>query len=240
MKGGDQKEYVAAFIPARYNSVRLPGKLLMRVGDKSILHHVYGQAKKCKLIDQVTIVVDHDLLERESIRIGADTIRSQQNYTCGTDRCIAAIQHTVTADYLINIQADQPHIDPEVIDRLVEVLKSDDSIDIASLCTTTVCDDCSSDVVKVSIDSSGNAIDFYREAPVGEDVYQHIGVYGFRKSAYERIKQLEPTYREDKLRLEQLRWLDHGFNIRMIKVDHKPISIDTKSDLLMLQEQYEY
>ena len=240
MKRGDQKEYVAAFIPARYNSVRLPGKLLMRVGDKSILQHVYDQTKKCKLLDQVTIVVDHDLLEGESVRIGADTIRSQQNFTCGTDRCIAAIQHTVTADYLINVQADQPHIDPAIIDHLVEVLKSDDSIDIASLCTAAICKDDCSDVVKVAVDPSGHAIDFYRESPTDMEVYQHIGVYGFRKKAYEHIKQLEPTYREDKLRLEQLRWLDHGLSIKMIKVDHQPVSIDTKSDLLMLQEQYEY
>ncbi len=240
MKGKESKEYVAAFIPARFNSVRLPGKLLMRVGDKSILRHVYEQAKKCKLIDQITVVVDHDLLERESVRIGADTIRSQQNFTCGTDRCIAAIQHTVTADYLINIQADQPHIDPEIIDRLIEQLRSDDSTDIASLCTTTPCQDASSDVVKVSIDPSGNAIDFYREAPIGQEVFQHIGVYGFRKRAYEQIRQLESTYREDKLRLEQLRWLDHGLKIRMIKVNHQPLSVDTASDLLMLQEQYEY
>ena len=220
--------------------MRLPGKLLMRVGDKSILQHVYDQVKQCKLIDQVTVVVDHDLLEKESIRMGAETIRSQQNFTCGTDRCIAAIQHTVTADYLINVQADQPHIDPEIIDHLVEFLKSDKSIDIASLCTTTRCEDPSSDVVKVSIDPSGNASDFYREAPLDIEVYQHIGVYGFRKRAYEQIRKLEPTYREDKLRLEQLRWLDHDLNIKMIKVDHQPISVDTKSDLLMLQEQYDY
>lgn len=240
MKVLESKEYVAAFIPARYNSVRLPGKLLMRVGDKSILQHVYDKAKQCRLLDQVTVVVDHDLLERESLRIGAETIRSQQNFTCGTDRCIAAIKHTVTADYMINIQADQPHIDPGVIDRLVRELKTDDSIDIASLCTQTFCNNTSSDVVKVSIDPSGNAMDFYRQAPIDQGVHQHIGVYGFRKSAYEHIRQLEPTYREDKLRLEQLRWLDHGLNIRMIKVDHQPISIDTESDLLMLQEQYDY
>ena len=235
-----RKDYVAAFIPARYNSVRLPGKLLMRVGDKSILQHVYEKAKKCKLIDQVTVVVDHDLLERESIRIGADTIRSQQNFTCGTDRCIAAIQHTVTADYLINIQADQPHIDPTIIDRLVEVLRTDDTIHIASLCTTNLCEDSSSDVVKVSIDTDGNAIDFFRSAPAEFKVFQHIGVYGFKKSAYEQIRHLKPTYREDKFRLEQLRWLDHGLKIRMIKVNHQPRSVDTESDLVMLQEQYEY
>ncbi len=232
--------YVAGFIPARYNSVRLPGKLLMRLGGRSILNHVYDQVEKCHHLDQVSIVVDHDLLEQESYRMGAHTIRSQKNFTCGTDRCIDAIEQTVTADYLINIQADQPYIDPEIIDHLIMTMRSDDSIDIASLSTTSLCFDTSSDIVKVTIDADANAIDFYRDAPSGQKVYRHIGVYGFTKYAYMRIKKLPPTYREDKLRLEQLRWMDHGLKIRMIAVDHEPITVDTPSDLTVLQDQYEY
>ncbi len=240
----DIKQRVAIFIPARYASQRFDGKLLELIGERTILHHVYNRVIQSTLASSVTIVVDDNRLEQEAKYIEAATIMSEGVFRCGSDRCMAAYQDMAKDDILINVQADQPFIDPKIIDQLISTMISDTSIEIASLRTKNKSRAKGKQVVKVSIDDKDDAVDFYRVLPLDPDVqkqdlYRHIGVYGFRKSAVDQIRKLDISKREEELSLEQLRWLDHGMKIRMVGVDYNPLSVDQPEDLKSIIDQYE-
>jgi len=226
-----KNDHVLALIPARYASSRLPGKLLKRIKGRSILDRVYHQVARCTTLSDHAIILDHALLQQEAERIGARYVVNDGAFICGTDRCINSMDSFIEPSILINVQGDQPFIDPSAIDALVEAMLQDPTISIATLRTDTPCDNISPHIVKVYVDQEGWATRFSRQSHQDQMGYQHIGVYGFRRAIIDVIKELAPTANEQSQSLEQLRWMDHSLAIYTVPVAHVPLSIDIPDDL---------
>ena len=167
---------------------------------------------------------------------GMATIFQKGDYRCGSDRCIAAYgQNNLSGVLLLNVQAEQPFLDPNILSVLIEQMKSDKSIGIGSLMSSSQCDSADQHVVKVAVDEEGNALVFTRVLDASRTYHQHIGVYGFRTEMLPALSDLTPSPSEVEHSLEQLRLMHHDISIRMIAVDHEPISIDSPSQLLKIK-----
>ena len=222
---------IIALIPARYHSKRFPGKLLQEIRGRSVLAHIWNTVSTLSDIDESAIVVDGKELYEEGNRIGANVLLSSEDYSCGTDRCIGALQAFGKFDWMINVQADQPFLSPEALRDFVHYLRKSEDILIASMMSVDVCRDASPDTVKVSIDQYGNARSFSRDLPPEGDFYRHIGVYAFSSKAVELLRNLSPTSNEKLHSLEQLRWMDHNLPIRMFGVNDNSSSVDRPADI---------
>ena len=231
---------VLVLVPARYQSKRLPGKLLKKIGKLSVLGHVYHSLLKCSMIDTLSFVVDHELLANEMEELGAPYIVNNKPYSCGTDRCLGSLKNFEVFDYLVNVQADQPELDPLMVDHFIaEMIRQTDS-QIWSVRTTSPCRSTNTNTVKVDEDENGFAIDFYRSLPSEVVTYRHMGVYGFHRGVVDSLVKLQPSQRELSLGLEQLRWMDAGYNIKMIPFNTSSESIDTQEDMESLQAKHEH
>ena len=222
---------VVGIIPARYNSTRFPGKPLAMIKGKTMIQRVCEQAWKSKL-DAVVVATD-------DIRI-ADEV----------DRCCEAVQMLEEQyDAVINIQGDEPFIDPRHIDLLVDMISRDDT-QLASLVKRVedAEDLFGSTKVKVVMDKTGKALYFSRNPiPFMQNVahekwlqkgryYQHIGIYAYKTETLHQIAKMQPSALEQAESLEQLRWLENGLSIRMAVVAGESISIDTPDDLAKARE----
>ena len=225
-------EKVIVLIPARYESRRFPGKLLSKLNGKSILSRVYNSTMECRIIENCFIVVDDERLAEEADRIGAPFIRSLEDFICGSDRCFAASEHCGDFDILVNVQADQPLLDHRILNDLLVKMHEEPQHSIASVMTALPCEDASPNVVKVKVDACGMATGFDRDLNEEETVNEHIGIYAFRKKVIEKLKLLSPTKKELDLGLEQLRWIEHGFPIRMVKTRYSSKSVNVPGDLI--------
>jgi len=135
------------------------------------------------------------------------------------------------AEIIINVQADQPFLDPDIITDLATAMRKDPDIEIASLMSADICENEVNHIVKVNVDEGGYARSFVRSPDAQEIYHHHIGVYGFRASVVQSLSELRPSKNELDLSLEQLRWMDAGYKIRMVAVDHHPHSIDVPEQI---------
>lgn len=237
---------VVAIIPARYQSTRLPAKPLLRLGRKSIIEWVYEAASR--VVSDVVVATDNQLIVQEVERFGGRAVMTSTSHRSGTDRCAEALAK-IGGDYdiVINIQGDEPFIRKEHIERLIASFESADT-DIATLAKAFTEEDGIDSLVdpnnvKVVTDSKGRALYFSRQAiPYQRDVEQtewlthhtylkHIGIYGFRCEVLKAVTALEPSALEECERLEQLRWLEAGYTIRVAETPYASIGIDTAEDL---------
>ncbi len=236
---------IIGIIPARYGSTRFPAKALADIGGKTMIQRVYEQVQKASSINHLLVATDHlDILQHVQ-QFGGEACMTRESHVSGTDRCYEALllKHE-PFDYVINIQGDEPFILPDQIDLLASALNGE--TEIATLVKQI--DDTeqlfSPNIVKVVFSSAHNALYFSRSAIphlralpeekwiTNHAFYKHIGMYAYRTDVLEKLTHLPVSVLEQAESLEQLRWLENEFSIRVIETKQETIGIDTPDDLL--------
>lgn len=228
---------IAALIPARYASTRLPEKLIQDLHGRSVIQRTYQSTLETELFDEVWVVTDHDQIQTQIQAIGGNVFRSQKQHESGSDR-IAEALNTVDADVVINVQGDEPFQDKQSLEDLVSVFQ-DPTIQVASLKTRISEDEAHNpNFVKVVTDKNGDALYFSRSPiPYNRDkirdllYWKHIGIYAYRRETLLAFTGMDKGELEGIEMLEQLRMLESGIKIRMVETKHQPIAIDTAEDL---------
>jgi len=232
---------IIAVIPARYASTRFPAKLMQDLGGKTVIRRTYEAALATQLFDDVFVVTDSDLIYDEIIKHSGKAIMSTKQHESGSDRIAEAVEN-MRVDIVVNVQGDEPFINKEALENLVNVFKqdTDKKVDLASVMfeIKDPQEISNPNNVKVITDQNGFAlyfsrsvIPFPREADVGVRYMKHIGIYAFRKEALLDFYNLPMLSLEASEKLEQLRYLEYGKRIKMIETDKGSIGIDTPEDL---------
>ena len=230
---------VIGVIPARYNSQRLPHKLLRTIRGKTLLQWTWENAVKARMLDSLIIACDHNEVEAVAREFGAEVVHTSPQHKSGTDRIAEAVRDR-EVKIVINIQADEPLIHPSVIDQLAREILHDKNVVMASV-KKKIDDDQqvrNPHVVKVVCDKDGYALYFSRHAlPYyrGHDgpkvYYKHMGIYAYTKDFLFTFKNLPESSLEDAEKLEQLRALEAGYKIKMIETQFDSCGVDTEEDL---------
>ena len=218
-------------IPARLDSKRFQKKIIHPLNGKSIIQHVYDNAKQSKYLDQLIIAIDSEET-KSHIDSSCDTILTSVNHESGTDR-VAEVCQKIDCDIIVNIQGDEPKIDSNIIDNLI-LLFNDPLVEMASVASTDLSNDDLSNpnVVKTYLDKNNYAIDFQREiSEQNQQYFRHIGIYAYRKETLMKFTALEQTENEKILKLEQLRALDNNLAIKILITNFQHRSIDIEEDL---------
>lgn len=230
---------IAGVIPARYGSSRYPGKPLATIDGISMIQRVYGQVLKAEKINIVVVATDDERIYDHVIAFGGTALMTSPDHINGTERCAeVARQLSAQVEGVINIQGDEPFIDPKQIDQ-VAGLMIDHPEAIATLVRPIdqlekVTDP---NTVKAVMNTAGQALYFSRSAiPFNRDnvdttYFEHVGIYGFSSVLLEQIVHLPPSPLELTEKLEQLRWLEHGHSIHTAITTHKSVSVDTPNDI---------
>lgn len=228
-------------IPARYGASRFPGKLMQDLNGKTVILRTYEAAKSTGLFDEVYVVTDSDLIFTEISKNGGQVIKSRKTHECGSDRIAEAVED-MEVDVVVNVQGDEPMIDTKSLSRLLEVFRGEDAgkVDLASLKAPLhrKTDIQNPNNVKVITDKDDFALYFSR-APIpfprdedsGVTWFKHIGIYAFRKQALMDFYRLPMRYLEATEKIECLRYLEYGKNIKMVETTVKGVGIDTPEDL---------
>ena len=241
-------------IPSRYGSTRFHGKPLADICGKTVVRRVYEQAAKA--LDTVVVATDDERIYDAVEAFGGKVVMTRPDHKCGTDRCLEAYQAITTPIWreqndtdtvVINIQGDEPFIQPEQIETLMACFDRPDT-EIATLVRPFTDADSRADIENVNSPKvdwdrvSGEAKMFSRKVIAASDgkYYRHIGIYAFRADVLAQITQLEQSPLEIAERLEQLRWLENGYRIRIGVTEIPTIGIDTPEDLQRAIEWYKY
>ena len=221
-------------VPARLNSKRLPRKILADLNGKPLIAHVMGRALEAKSLDKVILAVDSEETIKTLEQYDFDMVLTSSDHVSGTDRIAEVIEEIPEAEIIINIQGDEPLIEADVIDSLVDSF-NDSTVNISTIVSTklTVSDLLNPNVVKAIVNEYQDAIEFKRnifDLEIG-GVYRHVGIYGFRRESLISFTKLDPSVREIESRLEQLRALDNGMSIRATVTNYDSHSVDTQADL---------
>lgn len=232
-------------IPARRRSTRLPDKLLLRETGKSVLQHTYEAACQTRYPQTILIATDDWQIADEAKRFGARVVMTSVDCASGTDRVAEAVREDASAEIIVNLQGDEPDIDPSAIDRLVESLQANPAAGMATLATPIRTRAALEDpaCVKVVFDQSGRALYFSRSPiPYARDwddalltatpttFYQHVGVYAYRRDLLLRLATWPAARAEQIEKLEQLRVLEQGETILVTEIDEPTRGIDTPAD----------
>ncbi|AWG22576.1 3-deoxy-D-manno-octulosonate cytidylyltransferase [Flavobacterium faecale] len=232
---------IIAVIPARYASTRFHAKLMQDLGGKTVILRTYEAALHTQLFDDVFVVTDSKLIFDEIVNHGGKAIMSIKEHESGSDRIAEAIE-SIDVDIVINVQGDEPFINAKPLKEVIEVFKkdTDKKVDLASLMyeikDTNEIENPNNVKVVVNQNNfamyfSRSVIPFPRDKDVGVRYMKHIGVYAFRKEALMDFYKLPMMSLEASEKLEQLRYLEFGKQIKMIETTHAGIGIDTKEDL---------
>jgi 3-deoxy-manno-octulosonate cytidylyltransferase (CMP-KDO synthetase) len=239
---------VVAVIPARYGSTRFPAKMLADQTGKPLVRHVVEQAARARRLDRVIIATDDARIESAVKAFGGDVMMTRADHVSGTDR-VAEVASRIDADLVLNVQGDEPEMNPDNIDRLVELMTADETCGIGTIAcpfpddapTTGPGSPADPNCVKVVINAAGRALYFSRAIvpyprdhagvpPIPRDWLLHLGLYAFRRDVLLKLAKLEPSPVEMVEKLEQLRWLHNGFAIA-VGIGTRPSSgIDTPED----------
>ena len=228
---------IIGIIPARYASTRFPGKPLADICGKPMIRHVYERAKKASSLRDVIVATDDERILSCVQSFGGNAVITASTLPNGTARCEQAARLCGSnADAVINIQGDEPLLDPRMIDEVAELLQTDDC---ATLCSELTEDFFNPNIVKVVMSLDGHALYFsrslipYKRNASPLPVYQHIGIYGYRTDFLKKYVSLPATPLSEAESLEQLKILEHGFSIRVKVTDcrGKSIGVDTTEDL---------
>ena len=240
---------ITGIIPARYASSRFPGKLLEHLEGKPILQHVIEKCLLSKMLDDVIVATDDPRIAE----MAKDFCRVEMTHTdhqSGTDR-VAEVTQRCNLDSIVNIQGDEPMIDPDVIDKVAALIDKNEMSTAAAPITLPE-DWKNSNTVKVVIDSSNKALYFSRHSipylrdftnsPITKQLIafpflKHIGIYGYQRNTLLRLVNCPVSPLEKAEKLEQLRALDNGISIMVVVVNHDSIGIDTPEDLANLKKQ---
>ncbi|MFN8357574.1 MAG: 3-deoxy-manno-octulosonate cytidylyltransferase [Spirosomataceae bacterium] len=237
---------IIGIIPARYASTRFPAKALADIGGKSMIQRVYEQACQAASLTKVVVATDHPLIYTHVREFGGNVVMTAETHPSGTDRCYEALQKVDsdrTIDYVVNIQGDEPFIQPAQIELLTDLL--DGTVEIATLIKVidsveTLFDPHTPKVVvnehQEALYFSRQTIPFLRgiepEQWLNEHTYyKHLGIYAYRADILGQLTQLQPSSLEKAESLEQLRWLQHGYRIRVAVTPFDSHGVDLPSDL---------
>lgn len=235
---------IIGIIPARYASTRFPGKPLIQINGKSMIQRVYEQAAKSQFMTKIIIATDDDRIAEHAKSFGAEVVITRADHPSGTDRCFEAYQlNGQKFDHVLNIQGDEPFLDPEQIDSLAKECKQD--VEIATQMIKCTDHNLLFDKgeVKIILNSKNEALYFSRNVipfikGVEEkdwhrhfDYYRHVGMYAYRSDILEKITRLKPSALELAESLEQLRWLEHGYKIKCVETSYDSHCIDTPEDI---------
>jgi len=230
---------VIGIIPARYGSTRFEGKVLADLNGKPMIQWVWEAAKKTKILDDVIVACDDKRIEETVKSFGGKVVFTSKEHPCGSDR-ISEVVNPLDIKAVVNIQADEPLIEPVMIDNIARPLLDDSSLSVTTLMKKIEAANEITDpnVVKVVVDKQGYALYFSRAAVPykrqAEDVvtyYKHIGLYAYTKDFLFIFKNLPESALEKAEKLEQLRILEAGFKIKVIQTNVSTIGVDTPEDL---------
>ena len=225
-------------IPARLHSKRFPKKILFPIDEKPMVVHVYEIAKKSELVDDVIVAVDDDETVNELKKWKVKTIMTDINHFSGTDR-VYEVSKDNDAEVIVNLQADEPFLDPNLIDRLINEFE-DPQIEMATVAGKELSPDNINDVniVKVLLDAERFALAFRRKPLELESggYYHHAGIYAYRKDILDKFTNLDISINEKKYKLEQLRAIDNGISIKVVLTDRVNKGIDTLEDVRALKK----
>jgi 3-deoxy-manno-octulosonate cytidylyltransferase (CMP-KDO synthetase) len=235
---------IIGIIPARFASTRFPGKPLIDIGGKSMIQRVYEQAAKVSELSAIAVATDDERIFNHVRSFGGNVLMTSPDHPSGTDRCLeAATLWGKEYDFLLNIQGDEPFIQPSQLAQLAALCK--EGTEVATLVRKIVDRETlfNPNAPKVVLDTAGNALYFSRSpipfvrGKADEDwlnegpFYRHIGLYAYAKSTLAHITRLSPSSLEIREALEQLRWLEHGITIKTGQSEYDSIGIDVPEDL---------
>jgi 3-deoxy-manno-octulosonate cytidylyltransferase (CMP-KDO synthetase) len=242
---------IIGIIPARYGSTRFPGKPLADIGGKSMIQRVLEQAWQAQSLDKVVVATDDERIAEAVLRLGGEAIMTRTDHPSGTDRCWEAYRRLIAekevkasgSDYIINIQGDEPFIDPEQINELAAIL--DGTVELATQMSSVDSAELlhNPKEAKIIINARNEALYFSRAAiPYlwGLDpavwhqhhaYHRHVGLYAYRADVLEKITELPPSPLEQAESLEQLRWLEAGYCIKLVETRFQTPSVDDPADI---------
>ncbi|MBK9291336.1 MAG: 3-deoxy-manno-octulosonate cytidylyltransferase [Bacteroidetes bacterium] len=236
---------IIGIIPARWASTRFPGKPLTNINGKTMIRRVFEQASRCPKLDMVLVATDDERIVHEVESFGGQVVMTGTHHTSGTDRCLEALDQCVRPfDAVINIQGDEPYVNPDHIALLAETI-SRPGVQIATLVSPVANNEelFNPNVVKVVVGQDGNALYFSRQ-PIpylrGTEAadwlnihtfYRHIGMYAYAADVLRKITHLPVSPLERAESLEQLRWLENGFRIAVALVEKAMPGVDTPEDV---------
>lgn len=243
---------IIGIIPARYASTRFPGKPLAIIDGKTVIQHVYEQCKLADSLKKIIVATDDERIANNVKNFGGEAIMTSKDHVNGTSRCVEALTTYekivgTTFDIVINIQGDEPFIQPEMINKVSSIFNNADA-QIGTLAKKIETEEelFNPNVVKLLIDKNKKAMIFSRNTlPFIRDVdksnwitntvfYKHIGLYGYRKDALFEITKLKPSRLELAEKLEQLTWMENGYIVSIEYTEFDSRGIDTPEDLLKL------
>ncbi len=230
---------IIAMIPARYAATRFPFKLMQPLGDKTVIRYTYENTVATNLFDDVIVVTDHALIFDEITNHGGKAIMSIAEHESGSDRIAEAIKD-MEVDIVLNVQGDEPFVNAMMLKKLLDVFVDDETVQVASpikkIIDITQINN--TNIVKVAVDKKMNSllfsrsvIPFHREQLITPIYYEHIGVYAFRKNALLQFTQWEMTPLEAAEKIECLRYLENGVQLRMVETEGDIVKIDIPEDL---------
>jgi 3-deoxy-manno-octulosonate cytidylyltransferase (CMP-KDO synthetase) len=231
-------------IPARWSSSRFPGKPLHLIAGKPLLCHVWERCRRARKLDSVIIATDDMRIANAAFEWGAEVALTSRRHQSGTDRIAEVAKKEKQFAFVINIQGDEPLVDPALIDSLVETLRSDRKIDIVTAAHPfeNAAEASSPHQVKVIVDLRSNALYFSRFAiPFPRDrsapvrYLRHQGIYGFRRQTLLQFVKWKPTPLERAESLEQLRALENGVKVHVLVTKHGSPGVDTPEDAIAVE-----
>ena len=237
---------VVVVIPARYGSTRLPGKPLVSLAGKPMIQRVYERAKLAQRVNQVIVATDDERIVKAVELFGGEARMTRADHRTGTER-VAEVAAHVEGDVFVNVQGDEPLLDPAAVDAAVNALLEDPPAAIATVATPvkTPADIMDPNVVKTVLDFDGNALYFSR-APIpwvrdtANKVHarhlKHLGLYVFQREALLEYPTLPQGELERIEQLEQLRWMENGWKIRVAEVEHDAVSVDVPEDVARIEK----
>ena len=221
-----------AIIPARFNSTRFPGKPLAEIEGKPLIEHVYRRVAKASFVNRIVVATDDRRIADAVERFGGTALMTRNDHLSGTDRLAEAAQGLAPETLVVNVQGDEPMIEPGDIDRAIEAAAAGDAEIVTLMTKISNSTEENLNRVKVVTDRNGMALYFSRSRiPSRGTCFLHLGLYVYRVDFLQKFTKLERTPLEIAESLEQLRALEHGYRIRVIEVENESWGIDTPEDL---------
>ena len=236
-----QPKTVLVVVPARYASVRFPGKPLAQIAGRPMIQHVVERLREAASTPRIVVATEDQRIKDAVTSFGGEAIMTRADHRTGTDR-VAEVAVHIPADIYVNVQGDEPLIDSNTVAAVIQALSDDDAMHISTPCAliTKPNEIMDPNVVKVVRDFDGNGLYFSRApipwvrdigAKVAAQHWKHIGVYGYRRDALLEFPTLPPGELERVEQLEQLRWLENGFHIGVVETDYDAVSVDVPADI---------
>jgi 3-deoxy-manno-octulosonate cytidylyltransferase (CMP-KDO synthetase) len=235
---------IVGILPARWGSSRFPGKPLHLLAGKPLIQHVWERCLGCTKLDDLLVATDDERIRIAVEDFGGKVVMTSPDHPTGTDRLAEALKATPHATHVLNIQGDEPLIDPSLIDDLASAMIADPELPMATAANVIDDEEAIADpnVVKVVLDHTGHALYFSRSpipyrrtAPAGLAVYRHKGLYGYRRDFLERFVSWPPSVLEQTESLEQLRALENGARIKVLITADDSIGLDTPEQVPLVE-----